>query len=221
MPTATQCPPAKTPSMATNSDLDGLDGFSYTKLSAADGSPLAIQNVSWAAAGDEASGSHWGCVRDNVTGLIWEAKLSDAAGPRYFDNSYTWYNSSLPAAMQGELYGAVHGAICPAPADEGPAKCNTEFYVAYVNSIQLCGFSDWRMPTPEELVSLINNGIEPGSGPVVDTRFLGPTSEFGYWSASPFVNDNSIAWYVGFGNGYVSTFNKESGGHVRLVRGGQ
>ncbi|CAK8712478.1 hypothetical protein KKHLCK_01495 [Candidatus Electrothrix laxa] len=46
---------------ATNSDVDGYAGFSFTKLSA-DGTELAADVTSWV------------CVKDNVTGLVWEAK---------------------------------------------------------------------------------------------------------------------------------------------------
>ena len=49
-----------------NDDSDGHAGFSYTKLDS-NGVPLANQNADYAT-------TPWACVRDNVTGLIWEVK---------------------------------------------------------------------------------------------------------------------------------------------------
>ena len=65
---------------------DGHAGFSFTKLDA-DGAPLP------AAAPD------WVCVRDNLTGLVWEVK-SDDGGLRDKDWTYTWYNPD-PATNGG------------------------------------------------------------------------------------------------------------------------
>ena len=62
--------------VTNNDDSDGHAGFSFTKLSSA---------------GDDlpASASQWSCVRDNVTGLIWEKKTDDGS-EQDKDNSYLW-----------------------------------------------------------------------------------------------------------------------------------
>lgn len=76
----------------TNSDADGHAGFSWTKLDAS-GNPLAIGAASWS------------CVRDNVTGLVWEAK-DDAGGNRDKDNTYDHAGASALATV------ANSGALC-------------------------------------------------------------------------------------------------------------
>lgn len=48
-----------------------------------------------------------------------------------------------------------------------------------------------------------------------------PHSNSWYWSSSPYAANDSYAWYVSFTTGDVSTPNKSSYNHVRLVRGGQ
>lgn len=53
-----------------NDDSDGRAGFSFTKI-AADGSALPASAASWA------------CVKDNVTGYIWENKTAANANDRY------------------------------------------------------------------------------------------------------------------------------------------
>ena len=67
----------------------GAAAFDFTKLGS-DGTPLAIQNVAWSADGTEAEGSQWSCIRDNVTGLIWEIKT--ALGTHSFNEKVTWQN---------------------------------------------------------------------------------------------------------------------------------
>lgn len=199
---------------ATNSPDDGPVGFSYTKLSATDASPLAIQTSNWAdTAGSETNGTHWGCVRDNVTGLIWEAKLSDANSPRYVGYTYSWLNTN--ASTNGGWAGTADGGSCG--ADQ--TLCDTQSYVAYVNTQQLCGFSDWRMPSSEELLSLINKGKR--AAPMANVNWLGPTESGGHWSASPDASNGNNAWNVSFSYGYEGSYHKVNGGHVRLVRGGQ
>ena len=59
----------------------GPAGFDFTKLDR-NGYPLPD------------SAMNWDCVRDNVTGLIWEIKTNDG-GLRDWDWTYTWCNKYL------------------------------------------------------------------------------------------------------------------------------
>ena len=76
-------------SIAENKVGTGAAAFDFTKLGS-DGTPLAIQNVAWSADGTEAEGSQWSCIRDNVTGLVWEIKT--ASGTHSFNEKVTWQN---------------------------------------------------------------------------------------------------------------------------------
>ena len=58
----------------------GSAGFDFTKI-ANDGSVQPANAATWA------------CVRDNVTGLMWEVK-SDDNGLRDKDWTYTWYSTN-------------------------------------------------------------------------------------------------------------------------------
>lgn len=88
------------------------------------------------------------CVRDNVTGLVWEVKTADG-GLRDRNWSYTWYDSN-PATNGGDA-GAISGGNC-----KTAGRCDTEKYVADVNATQLCGYTGWRMPKLKELESIVD-----------------------------------------------------------------
>lgn len=154
----------------------GPAGFDYTKLDA-NGDPLP------------ASATSWPCVRDNVTGLVWETKSTNA-GLHAMSNSYTWYNDD--SNTNGGAAGTADGGSCSG------SRCDTQSFVEAVKQEMLCGFSDWRMPSSEELLSLVNKGKY---NPAANENWLGPVSGL-YWSASPDANYNYLAWFVSFGYGY-------------------
>lgn len=88
--------------IAGNKVGTGAAAFDFTKLGS-DGLPLAVQNVAWSANGNETAGSQWSCIRDNVTGLVWEIKT--ASGPHSFNNKVTWGNrNNLVATSNTEAY---------------------------------------------------------------------------------------------------------------------
>lgn len=179
-----------------NDDSDGHAGFSFTKLDG-NGNPLS------------ASATSWTCVRDNVTGLIWEVKTDDG-GLRDKDNTYTWYNPD--SSSNGGNAGAQNGGNCVGSA------CDTYAYVQAVNAQGLCGAMDWRLPTRFELESITSNDR---TYPAIDTAFFPDIASWGFWSSSPEANNPDGAWYVTFDYGYVGDSNKDYAGYVLLVRGGQ
>ena len=82
----------------------GVAGFDFTKLGA-DGEALVVQSGTWAADGTEAEGTKWSCVKDNVTGLVWETKTN--AGAHSIDNKTNWAgrDSMAEASNTEELCG--------------------------------------------------------------------------------------------------------------------
>ncbi len=68
-----------------NDDSDGHAGFSFTKLDEF-GTPLADQSVDYAI-------TPWACVQDNVTGLVWEVKITDGS-IHDRNNVYRWGDTS-------------------------------------------------------------------------------------------------------------------------------
>jgi len=202
-----------------NNDSDGHAGFSFTKIGA-DGSVLAIQDGSWGNDGggfdngSEAAGTKWSCVEDDVTGLIWEVKSHNAT-PDLYDKGwiYSWYNSD--GTTNGGTAGMEDGGNCLV-AD----RCDTEKYVADVNDAVLCGYTDWRLPNPEVLRSIVDYSIA-SIGPTIDTGWF-PNAKNGWvWSSSPSASDpSSEALFVSFIDGGGRDASKSHNYYVRLVRGG-
>jgi hypothetical protein len=185
--------------VAANDDSDGHAGFSFTKLDAG-GAPLPDQSLSYGAA-------PWDCVRDNVTGLLWEVKPDDG-GLRDRDWTYSWYNSS--GIDDGGDEGVEGSGKCL-----NASTCDTEKYVAIANSALVCGRDDWRLPTRTELLSLIDYGAT--AAPLIVTSHFPDVSDPTYWSSS---NAGDEAGRVGVSSGEAGLSSKRNAHAVRVVSGG-
>ena len=186
----------------------GAKGFDYTKI-ANNGAALAAATALGGAASD------WACTRDNITGLTWEIKASSAMSLRYQGSTYTWYN---PLALtNGGDAGTLNGsATCLNVAPL--TNCNTQDFAAAVNAGQLCTYSDWRLPTRRELLTLVK---ADGSNPAIDSTWFPNTPSAEFWTSTTYVPSAPEAWLVIFtGVGRTGHYGKAGNtGHVRLVRG--
>jgi len=181
-------------------ESDGHAGFSFTKLDMS-GNPLP------------ASASNWACVKDNVTGYVWEVKTDDG-GLRDVDNTYTWYN--LDSSTNGGDPGTANGGSCTG------SDCDTASYVESVNTLPVafCGYRDWRMPWREELLSIVDYGRV---NPAIDKDYFAreraaPTEVI--WTASKDAW-SGLLWVVRFfDTGATLTSIDYVPRRVRLVRVG-
>ena len=202
----------------------GMAGFDFTKIGAS-GQVMAKQDGTWSDSGTEAAGTKWNCVRDNVTGLVWEVKRNDATHLRHMGHGYAWYNPDATSnggfvGYQIPLYdsqgAAVTGPTCSGVTDV--AKCNTQSYVTAVNAVGLCGKKDWRLPTVDELRNLAHTGR---TNPAIDTNYFPNTAADMVWSSLPYAAISDRAWVVNFYDGYAFADQMSIAAFVRLVRTGQ
>jgi len=166
-----------------------------------------------------------GCVRDLVTGLMWEVKTADG-GLRDAAATYTNYDSTSAAQIRGTGW----EWLSPTQAQIDAPSNGVGFRDA-VNARGLCGYRDWRIPTAAELQGLVDYG---GSG--IDPTWFPNTPSILYWTSTSIVDDVNTDYFgvrhfvdyagaVSMGQGaiYKSGVNegvRDSTHAVRLVRAG-
>jgi len=158
----------------------------------------------------------WNCVRDNNTGLLWEVKTNDR-GLHSKWHTYTWFNPDerQNGGVEGRE-GEPDDITCGSPAvvKEG---CDTAKYVAAVNAAGWCGHKDWRLPSVDELASLVDySSFLPA---ISKNYFADIVMPAGFWTSSPSAAGPSYAWIVIFDDGYLGTCVKSWNYYLRLVRG--
>lgn len=153
----------------------------------------------------------WDCVADKTTGLVWEVKTNDK-GLQDAGNYYSWYRAD------GEI---TPGNTAPKSAGScrGGISCDTESYINAINKKKVCGYSDWRLPTRKELLSLVQIRFSEDHRTMINTRFFPNTAGDWFWTSDTDADDAAHAWYVLFYNGRTMKAPKHQAKRVRLVRG--
>ena len=96
-----------------------------------------------------------------------------------------------------------------------PTEQDTWYYaVSYCDGLTYAGYSDWRLPTPQELLTIVDNSKY---FPAIDKAYFPDTPTY-FWSSSTRVDDTNSAWLVLFHYGVVYDNGKTNGSHVRCVR---
>lgn len=162
------------------------------------------------------------CVVDNVTGLTWEVK-TNASDDSFRSNkwTYTWHNANVE-----NFQGLANGGVCFEKDSDSSTRisCDTASYVAKLNEIELCGYSDWRLPSREELRSIadysqpnVNKFDYEHILPSIDKEYFPNTINTGYWTTNVYVGDKHRVWTVDFENGGDSSRDKKRPTMIRLV----
>jgi PKD repeat protein len=193
---------------STNTVIDGALGFSFTKIGAS-GEVLPT------------NAQQWNCIKDNVTGLIWEAKFNatnnNSNDLHTVARRLTHYDST--AANQLGAGAAPTQALID-------ALSNSIGFKNAVNAEALCGATDWRIPESTELLSIFSSDSSSfGQGTFSsndDLFYLGsgqrqPGETLISASVSAGVSATEFVSYSLGGNRIVSR--SDSSLFLRLVRG--
>lgn len=165
----------------------GQAGFDFTKLDS-NGNALAANAASWS------------CVKDNHTGLVWEAKTT-TFDIHNKDNIYSWGGKT---ALLNDTFGTRDNSW--------------DTLVDGSNSGSgLCGFTNWRVPTKDELLSVVDFNQQNSA---IDTNYF-PNVTGDYWTSVPIASDSSKAIYVARNPFFHFENLRTSNLKVQLVRGGQ
>ncbi len=147
----------------------------------------------------EGSANCTGALVANTSGTATASPTTDWACTRDNVTGLVWSLQSQTATW--------HDAISPAYSDPGH------------NSVQRCGYTDWRLPTRRELLSIVHYG--QSSGPTIDLDYFPGTVGAWYWSSESYSRPSALAWAVHFGDGSTVIDYRGLTNQVRLVRSGQ
>ena len=146
----------------------------------------------------------WSCVVDNKNSLVWEVK-SGKKGVQYALNTYTWFDGESGRDNGTFSKNCYWGK-----------NCNTLTFIEDINKAELCGYSNWRLPTREELNSIVDYYGDGDT--LIDANFFPNTQMDSYWTSVSVTSNPSMAYEVPFFYGGSMARDKTIDTFVRLVR---
>jgi hypothetical protein len=94
--------------------------------------------------------------------------------------------------------------------------CNTQSYIDDINEAQLCTYNNWRLPTRNELKTIINYYADDDI--LIDLDFFPNTQMGTYWTSMTAKDKPSLAYEIPFFYGGSIVREKYIDTYIRLVR---
>jgi hypothetical protein len=167
------------------------------------------------------------CVIGTGLGVSASAQAASAVGPYYAVPSW---DQTFPAATRFiVLTNMASQAVLDRETglvwEQSPGTPTRSWTGAHNHCIQKAvgNRKGWRLPTIQELFSLIDPTVVPPPGPVLPPNHpFSNVQPDNYWSATTFISSGSpAAWTVRFDNGLAGGSPTSSTQSVWCVRGGQ
>ena len=140
----------------------------------------------------EVIGSQGGEVLDTRTGLVWKRCLI------------------------GKVWDAATSRCSGSPAD-----MPWDTLIDHVKKLPRAGDNDWRLPTPFELMSIVDSVCQDRAGcdkPSMDPKWLGDADAVFLWSDAAYVRMPDYAWGIRGKRGELSYELKNDAFQARLVK---
>ncbi len=139
-------------------------------------------------------------------------KVSAKPAPRFKRIS----RAGKPAIVADALLGLQWGATLP----ERMTFAEAEAAIGKLNKERFAGKNDWRLPTFDELHSLVDR---TKFKPACDSKAFPDTKiDWYYWTSTPVASDpGDVAWVVAFSYGDSDICGRGLRGYVRPVRASQ
>jgi hypothetical protein len=146
----------------------------------------------------------------DITEALW---IDHQPNPRF-----AIYNSKQPMHKDDIVFDKETGLVWERVPDDEKKLWDAAIVYSYTKVI--AGRKGWRLPTIEELLSLVdpmhNNPTLPAGHPFINVKV-----DYVYWSSTLGMTQRpNSAWGYNFGNGDTSNVLKSAGCYTWLVRGG-
>jgi hypothetical protein len=235
----------------TFKDKNGIYGLFYNKIDDA-GNSLPANATAQSCTYDAHTGLTWEVKGDYFHHTFLEKPTVEeleyellVTGQHYNNRNgrYRWYNGddtknggSRGTVNNNELVAPVFASeACMFPPRDHPMHlssvtqkgCTTDFYVLLVKKQSKCGFVDWRLPSINELQTLMvyeggHRGFDQDYFPDTDeSEAYNGNGDFVFLSSTPSVDNDASVWCMDVSSRRVKLCNKNTAHHVRLVRGNQ
>ena len=143
-----------------------------------------------------------------------DLKISELDSPASQRTTYSYESPGKTTAHEHVVVDTARGLMWSRRPISAARMTFAEAEAA-CKACMLDGHTDWRLPTREELVSIVDYGRY---NPAIDQELFPDTPPNYFWSSSPDASDPDVAWVVIFSHGFVHLDYRHYNAFVRAVR---